>query len=382
MKIMHLSDLHLGIRLNDYSLQKDQEYILEEILKIVDEEKPEAVIIAGDIYDKTTPSEEAMALWDNFLEKLVERKLQIFIISGNHDSAIRLGEYGKFLADVGIHFAPKFDGNPCRITLTDEYGNLHLHLLPFARLQQMRSVFDSPELENYSAAVQMAVSKMEVETDERNILVTHHFITGSHRTESEMISVGGIDNVDVSVFEDFDYVALGHIHSPQKIGRETIRYCGTPLKYSLSERADEKSVTLIEMKEKGNVEIKEIPLIPLRDVQVIRGSFEEVMSQEFRKKLNQDNFFQVILDDKEDVINAMGRLREVYPHILGLVYANKVTHKISEREDFVAAKAVKTPLQMVEEFFKMRTSEELSEVQLAYLRKCLEELEETEDETN
>ena len=250
MKLIHLSDLHLGKRVNEFSMLEDQQYILTEILQIIDREKPDGVMIAGDVYDKSVPSAEAVALLDDFLVRLAKRDLQVFLISGNHDSPERMAFGGRLMAQSGVHLAPVYDGKVSPITLTDEYGPVNLYLLPFLKPAHVRRCFPEREILTYTDALAAAIEAMGVDPAQRNVLVTHQFVTGAARCDSEEISVGGTENVDVSVFGPFDYVALGHIHGPQQVGRETVRYCGTPLKYSFSEAKHQKSVTVVELGEK------------------------------------------------------------------------------------------------------------------------------------
>ena len=245
MKLIHLSDLHLGKRVNEYSMVEDQKYILKEILRIIDEVSCDGVIIAGDVYDKSVPSAEAVTLFDDFLCDLADRHLRVFVISGNHDSAERMSFGARLIDAAGIHISPAYNGHTAPITLTDEYGKINIYMLPFVKPVNVRKFFEDEIIETYTDAMRVAVSNMSINTEERNILVTHQFVTGATRTESEEISVGGTDNVDVSVFDGFDYVALGHIHSPQSCSEARVRYSGTPLKYSFSEAKDEKSVTVI-----------------------------------------------------------------------------------------------------------------------------------------
>ena len=276
MKFIHLSDLHLGKRLNEISMLKDQEYILLQILQIIDAEQPEAVLISGDVYDKSVPSAEAVTLFDDFLCRLAKRKLHTFLISGNHDSAERLAFGNRLLQSSGIHISPVYRGNLSPVTLEDRFGAVHFWLLPFLKPVQLRQLFPEETIETYTDACAAAVAHMDLDKNARNVLLTHQFVTGAATCDSEEISVGGTDNVDAAVFADFDYVALGHIHSPQNIGSNRIRYCGTPLKYSFSEAGHHKSVTVVELGEKGEVHLTLVPLRPKHDLREIRGSFGEL----------------------------------------------------------------------------------------------------------
>ena len=254
MKLIHLSDLHLGKRVNEFSMLEDQAFILQEILRIIDEEQPQAVLLAGDIYDKSVPSGEAVQLFDGFLWELSSRKLQVFVISGNHDSPERLSFGGRLMEGSGIHLSPVYSGKVEPVVLEDAYGPVNVYLLPFLKPAHVRRYFPEEESGTYTEALGKAVEALEIHKEQRNVLVTHQFVTGASRSDSEEISVGGSDNVDASVFDDFDYVALGHIHGPQNIGSPRIRYCGTPLKYSFSEVGQQKSVTVAELTEKGALE--------------------------------------------------------------------------------------------------------------------------------
>lgn len=264
MKLFHLSDLHIGKRVNEFSMLEDQKYILGQILKAAKEHQPEGIILAGDIYDKPVPAAEAVQVFDDFLTSLNEMGLPVFMISGNHDSPERVSYGGRLMKKSGIYVAPVYEGKTEKVEFTDEYGKVCIHLLPFIKPAVVRHAFEGGEFEkeaeavcDHQSAVKMAVSHMNIDTDVRNVLIAHQFVTGAMRCESEEVSVGGLDNVDASVFDDFDYVALGHIHSPQTVGRDQVRYCGTPLKYSFSEVGQEKSITVVELKEKGNVDISQ-----------------------------------------------------------------------------------------------------------------------------
>ena len=259
MKIIHLSDLHLGKRVHEFSMLDDQRYILKQILEHVAEEHPDVVILAGDIYDKPVPPAEAVQLFDQFLCGFAEQGVEVMIISGNHDSAERIAFGGKLMEHSGVHVSPVYDGDVKPVELEDAYGIVQFFLLPFIKPIHVRRCYAEEEIESYTDAMRTAISHMERNADARQVLVTHQFVTGAERSDSEEISVGGTDNVDVTVFDGFDYVALGHIHRPQRIMRDTVRYCGTPLKYSFSEAGHEKSLTVVELEEKGKVSIRPIP---------------------------------------------------------------------------------------------------------------------------
>ena len=315
MKLIHLSDLHLGKRVNEFSMLEDQRYILSEILDIIDREAPDGILIAGDIYDKSVPSAEAVALLDDFLVRLSARNLQVFLISGNHDSAERMAFGGRLMAGSGIHMAPVYNGTTAPLTLTDIHGPVDLYLLPFLKPAHVRRCFPDQEITSYTDAVKAAIDAMPLDTTRRNVLVTHQFVTGAARCDSEDLSVGGSDNVDAAVFAPFDYVALGHIHGPQQVGRETIRYCGTPLKYSFSEARHKKSLTVVELEEKGHVTVRTVPFHPLRDLVELRGTYEELTLRDFYESAGyRQDYVHITLTDEDDIPDAVGKLRGAAAH--------------------------------------------------------------------
>lgn len=375
MKFIHLADLHLGKKLTEYDLLEDQDFILKKIINIVDEEKIQAVLISGDIYDKSIPPVGAITLFESFLTRLAERKNQVFIISGNHDSAERM-TFGSRLMDLsGIHFAKAFGKDYSCIKLNDEFGDLYFYMLPFIKPAFVKVVYPEEEenIKSYTDACRVALSKMNVDYAQRNVLLAHQFVTGSQRCESEEVSVGGIDNVDVEIFENFDYVALGHIHGPQKIKKESIRYSGTPLKYSFSESKHKKSVPVIEIKEKENLSVKLIPLEPKRDLIELKGTYNQLMSREFYKDLNTDDFFHITLTDEEDILNGFSRLNTIYRHLLTLDYENTRTKIINHQiEDYDVAKV--DPLVLFNDFYKMQNNTDLSSEQSDYLRGLIENI--------
>ena len=361
MKFIHLSDLHLGKRVNEFSMTEDQQFILTRIINIIDEEEPDGVLIAGDVYDRSVPSEEAMQLWDDFLLRLKERSLQVFVISGNHDSQVRLSLHEQLIEGTGIHISPVYNGQVKCISLKDGFGCVNVYMLPFVKPVNVRQFFDE-DISSYTDAVRCAIAHMGVDAGERNVLMAHQFITGAGRCDSEEINVGGLDNVDASVFDDFDYVALGHIHGSQHIMRDTIRYCGTPLKYSLSEKDQVKSVTVVELKEKGSVDIREIPLIPKHDLREISGTYAELTLRENYTGTATDDYLHVVLTDEEDVPDAMAKLRLIYPNIMGIEYRNRRTMSSSSVTD-AADIDNKSPLELLDELYEKQNNQPMSSVQ-------------------
>lgn len=373
MKLIHLSDLHLGKRVNEFSMLEDQQYILTEILQIIDREKPDGVMIAGDVYDKSVPSAEAVALLDDFLVRLAKRDLQVFLISGNHDSPERMAFGGRLMAQSGVHLAPVYDGKVSPITLTDEYGPVNLYLLPFLKPAHVRRCFPEREILTYTDALAAAIEAMGVNPAQRNVLVTHQFVTGAARCDSEEISVGGTDNVDVSVFEPFDYVALGHIHGPQQVGRETVRYCGTPLKYSFSEAKHQKSVTVVELGEKGAVSVHTVPLTPMRDLAELRGTYEELTFRGFYDGTSYPrDYVHITLTDEEDIPDAVSKLRIIYPNLMKLDYDNKRTRAGIVLEG--AEDQQRSPLELLEEFYEKQNGQPMGEEQRAFAKNLMERI--------
>ena len=378
MKFIHLSDLHLGKRVNEYSMIEDQRYILLKIREIVGAEKPDGVIIAGDIYDKSVPSAEAVVLFDEFLSALVALQTKVFVISGNHDSSERIAFASRIMSFSGVYLSPVYDGNTENIMLTDDDGEVNVYMLPFLKPITVRqTVVDEEEKEaikNYNDAVKVAIDRMHVDTSKRNILITHQFVTGAKTCESEEMSVGGTENVDASLFDAFDYVALGHIHRPQSCKRDTIRYCGTPLKYSFSETKDTKSVTVVELGAKGDINLRQIPLIPMRDMVEIKGTYDELMSKSFYDGTTlTEDYVHITLTDEQDIPNAMGKLQTVYKYIMKLDYDNKRT-----RENKVVSGAnevrSKSPLELFSEFYELQNNQPMNDDYRCYAKQIMDEI--------
>lgn len=375
MKFIHLSDLHLGKRVNEFSMLEDQRYILAEILEIIDREAPDGVLIAGDIYDKSVPSAEAVALLDDFLVRLSARNLQVFLISGNHDSAERMAFGGRLMAGSGIHMAPVYNGTTPPLTLTDIHGPVDLYLLPFLKPAHVRRCFPDQEITSYTDAVKAAIDAMPLDTTRRNVLVTHQFVTGAARCDSEELSVGGSDNVDAAVFAPFDYVALGHIHGPQQVGRETIRYCGTPLKYSFSEARHQKSLTVVELEEKGHVTVRTVPLHPLRDLVELRGTYEELTLRDFYESAGyRQNYVHITLTDEDDIPDAVGKLRILYPYLMKLDYDNSRTRAGLLPTDGFENAPSRSPMELLETFYEAQNGQAMSDAQRSYARDLIEHI--------
>lgn len=374
MKLIHLSDLHIGKRVNEVSMIDDQAYILAQILRIIDDEQADAVLIAGDVYDKSVPSAEAVTLFDDFLCRLARRKLPVLMISGNHDSPERLAFGNRLMDACGIHISPVYDGNVRCVTLQDTYGAVNFYLLPFIKPAHVKRYYPQSQVENYTDACRTAVAQMHIDPAQRNVLLTHQFVTGASTCESEEINVGGSDNVDSAVFQGFDYVALGHLHGPQNIGSNRIRYCGTPLKYSFSEEAHHKSVTVVELGAKGQLALHLQPLQPKHDLRSIRGSFAEVTDKSVYAGITND-YIHVILTDEEDIPEAMGRLRLIYPNIMKLSYDNtrtRATQLIDGAEDVQR----KSPLELFCELYEKQNNQPMSDEQRRFAQQLIESVQE------
>lgn len=374
MKFLHLADLHLGKRVNGFSMLEDQAHILRQILAILDDEQPDGVLIAGDVYDKSVPSVEAVELLDGFLTELRTRGVPVLLISGNHDSPERLAFGGRVMDSCGIHISPVYDGALAPVTLQDAFGPVHVWLLPFVKPAHVRRWFPDADIESYTDAMAEAVAHMDIDTAARNVLVTHQFVTGGARSGSEELSVGGTDNIDSGVFAPFDYVALGHLHGAQHIGRETIRYAGSPLKYSFSEARQHKSVTVVTLGEKGDVQVRTVALTPLRELREIRGSYDELTARSFYEHTTyRSDYLHLILTDEQDVFDAMSRLRTIYPYLMTLDYDNART-RAAGGMSVPAETERRTPLELFEALYTRQNHQPMSEVQREYIAQLMEQI--------
>lgn len=370
MKFLHIADLHLGKRCNELSLIDDQKYILGKIIEIAEEHKPDGVLIAGDVYDKSVPSAEAVELFDWFLNGLTALGTQVFVISGNHDSPERLAFGSKFMCAGGVHIAPVYGGKINFVTLTDGYGKVNVFLLPFIKPATVRRFFEGEEINSYNSAVKSALKGIALDEKERNILVAHQFVTGSQSSGSEELIVGDIGNVDADIFGGFDYVALGHVHGAQNIG-SNLRYSGTPLKYSLSEARLNKSVTVVELKEKGKVDICELPLKPLRETVEIKGSYEEITKLDYyRGTTLQNDLVHIVLTDEDEVPDALGKLRIIYKNVMSLRYDNRRT-QAQERLQLDEGISARSPFELFSALYTAQNNAEMCEEQKNLVRKLI-----------
>lgn len=373
MKLAHISDLHLGKTLYNYSLIEDQEYILEQIVGILVEKKVEVLMIAGDVFDKNVAPEAGLKVFRKFLNRLVESKIKVLIISGNHDSAERLTFGGEFMTEKGIFFSKVYDGKIEPVSFEDEYGPVNFYLLPFIKPQIVNHYIEGNEIDTYEEAVQFAVKNMNINTSERNVILAHQNILSAKRCESEENIIGGLDAVSDAVFKDFDYTALGHIHSQQKIGKNNVFFCGTPLKYSVSEFDQEKKMPIISLAEKGKVDIEMIPLIPKRDLRKITGTLDEILSNAKNDPNNHEDFIDITLTNEYEVMDAMASLRTVYPNVLKLSYDNKASRAAENVEKFSGVNE-KKPLEIFEAFYQSRRGTEMNDEQKNYIQALIEKI--------
>jgi len=374
MRFVHLSDLHLGKRLNEFSLIDDQKYILNKIIEIISQNDIDAIIIAGDIYDKTVPSAEAVELFDSFLTSLSFIKKTVFIVSGNHDSAERLAFGGKLMTSSGVYISPVYDGRIEPISLKDEFGTVNFWLVPFLKPSSVRRYFENDDIDSYDDAVRTVVNSLNLEKTERNVIVSHQFVTGAVLSDSEKITVGGSENISCDIYNDFDYVALGHIHRPQTIGKENIRYCGTPIKYSFSEVNHNKSLTVVDIKEKGSIEMTYIPLVPMRDMAEIKGSFDDIISPiTYEGTTLRTDFLHITLTDEDEIINAIGKLRKVYHNILKLDYDNTRTRSYAS-VDLSDRVEIKSPIELFSELYEKQNNMPMNSEERQFMENLISSL--------
>lgn len=381
MKIMHLADLHLGRSILEQSLISDQQYILNQIIDIIKEKKVETVIIAGDVYDKSVPSIEAVKLFSEFLTKLYKLCVKVLVIAGNHDSKDRLSFGNELFVDNGVYIEGIFNGKLKCVTLNDDYGNINFYMLPFVKPADVRVYFSDMEINSYEDAIKCIINNTSINTNERNIIMVHQFVTACgvevERSDSEILSLGGIDNIDVSNFNDFDYVAMGHIHGAQKLFKDTARYAGSPLKYSFSEVNQKKSVPIIDIKEKGNIDIDLVPLFPIRDMRTIKGKFINLIDKDVVKSANNQDYIQAILTDDDYVVDVIGKLRGVYPNLLKTSYQNnRSIVNVNVKNSASGDVTKRSEFDLFNEFYKNQNNIELDKERTKIVNKIIKELKE------
>lgn len=375
MKLLHLADLHLGKRVNEFSMLKDQAYVLEQILTLACAERVDGVLIAGDVFDKTVPSVEAVSLLDDFLTKLSGNHIAVYIICGNHDAPKRLAFGAQLIEKSAVYVAGEYEGEVKKVSVEDAFGPVHFYLLPYIKPAQVRAVWnqEAQDIETCQEAVSLVLQKTPIEKEHRNILVAHQFVAGAAVCDSEERSVGGLDQIEVSCFDGFDYVALGHLHGPQQIGRKEVRYGGTLLKYSFSEIHHHKSVTLVELGEKGQVAIKTFHVKPLHEMRQVRGSYEEITRRSNYEHTDTQDYMRIILTDEEDIFDAVGKLRAIYPNLMRVEYDNTRTAGAKNLQ-MPAPEQEKGPAELVEELFEMQNHKPMEEAQKVYMERLIRQV--------
>ena len=365
MKAIHLADLHLGKTVNGFPMLADQRVILAQIVRYAEIHRPDCVFIAGDVYDKPVPPGDAVTLLDDFLVQLAHRVPHIFLISGNHDSAERIAFGGRLMTRCGVYPAPVYDGRVAAIPVPDAYGTVNIYMLPFVKPAHVRPFCDTT-IETYSDAVRAAIGQMQVDPAARNVLITHQFVAGGQCSDSEELSVGGTDAVDAGCMAEFDYVALGHLHRPQSVGRDTVRYAGAPLCYSFSEAPYAKSVPLVELGAKGDCRVTLLPLTPPHPMTALRGTYMELMNTHFYEHTTyRTDYTHITLTDEADIPDAVGRLRTVYTNLMKLDYDNRRTRTMAAALD--APQPTRTPVELFAELYAAQNNQPLSDAQRTYL---------------
>lgn len=384
MKILHLSDLHIGKIVLEQSMLEDQKYMLDQIIDEIKKEKIEVVLISGDVYDRSVPPADAVDVLDNFLKVLIkDLKIKVFMIAGNHDSKERLNFGSKIFANDGLYICANYNGKLDKVELEDEFGKLNIYMLPYIKPVEVKKYFEDMEILSYNDAVKAVLENEEINKDERNIIISHQFVTAGNeepeKSDSETIFLGGTENVDVSCYSDFDYVAIGHIHGPQRIGRDTARYAGTMLKYSFSEVNQNKCLTVLDFREKDSLDIKLVPIKPLRDMRVIKGPIEELLKEENYITTNREDYIRAIITNEEPVYDAIGQIKKVYPNTLRLDIENsKVTAGLEANMTNLDNIKKKDEVELFNEFFNFQHNQDLSDIQLEIIKDVVKEVKKEE----
>ena len=374
MRFLHTSDLHIGKRVNGFSLLGDQEKILEQIAALAVSENCDGILLAGDIYDRPSPSGEAVALFDKFLCRLAAAGIQVFAISGNHDSPERVAYLGDMLQVSGVTVSRRFSGKVQKASVEDEHGRLNIYLLPYLKASMVRPYFPDQEIVTCQDAIRVILENEPLELGARNILICHQFITGAEPGGSEELTVGGLDSVSADLFDCFDYVALGHIHGAQKLKRETLRYSGSPLKYSFSEANHVKSVVIIDCKEMGTVDVRKVPLQLPREMREVKGSMEELMKLPWT-----EDYLRVVLTDEEVWPDVRVTLMANFPNMMRFAVENSRTMSEVEVGPLDLAEE-KSELDLFREFYAMQNGgAEPDERRMSIVREIFESLQEEKE---
>ena len=381
MKFAHLADLHIGKRLYEYSLVDNQKDILNKIVELVKTSGVDGVVISGDVYDKSVPPVDAVEIMDDFLSALSSLGIFIIIIGGNHDSVARLSFASKILEKNNVYISPVFNGNIEKIEMSDKFGRINFYLLPYIRPINVRRAYEDFVGETFTESLKFVMDKINPDTSIRNVLVSHQFVTGAQKSDSEEIYVGGSENVAYTLFDGFDYVALGHLHMPQNVGRETVRYAGTPLKYSFSEITHEKSMTIVNVKEKGNIEIEFIPLIPSQDLVELRGSLKELVSNSVVASVERNSFVKITLTDEVLKNDALDVLKQFYPYIVSIGYDNSMTRQNNVVQKRETSKGER-PEEIVEDLFLQQNNRQMNDIEKDLIEKLVKKVWEREYEAD
>ena len=362
MKLFHISDLHLGKRVYEFSMLEEQRELLCTILHKIDEEKPNLLLISGDIYDKPVPPTEAVKLLDTFLTELSARKLHTYLIAGNHDSAQRL-EFGKEIFGMEqIHISGSIEKGLAHFTETDEYGSVEIWLLPFFKPAHINGILPTESVSSYAEAAKVLLERENIDFSCRNIILVHQFVTWkgrAERSESETLSLGGVDEIDAGLLFDFDYAALGHLHSPQQMGKRTVRYAGSPMPYSFSEIHRKKGITVVELREKGDISFDFIPLETKRNFREIKGQLQKLIAAGKAEGGSMD-YIRCILTDEEALLDPVGQIRSVYPNLMALEFQPQET--ALPQETPIDAKDIR-PEELFSLFFEKQNGREMNETQ-------------------
>lgn len=381
MKFAHLADLHIGKRLYEYSLIDNQRDILNKIVELIKKYNLDGVVISGDIYDKSVPPVDAVEIMDEFLSALAALDIFIIIIGGNHDSVARLSFGSKVLEQSRVFISPVFNGNIEKVELSDQFGSINFYLLPYIRPINVKRAYKDFSGESFTEALKFVIERINPDKSMRNVLVAHQFVTGAQKSDSEELYVGGSENVTYTLFDDFDYVALGHLHMPQNVGRDTVRYAGTPLKYSFSEISHKKSMTIVDIKQKGDIKIQEIPLNPACDLVELRGSLNELISNSIASSIDKKSFVKITLTDEVLKNNALDILKNFYPCIVSIGYDNSMTRDnklIRKAENYEEQE----PQQIVEELFVQQNNRAMNADERDLINKLVKKVWEREYEAD
>lgn len=371
MKFLHIADLHLGKQMNDLLLLEDQEAILQQVLHIAVEEKVDAVLIAGDVYQRTSPQAEAMTLFDSFVSRLVHEGKKVFVISGNHDSALRISYFSSLVKSSGVYVTENFTGELQHVTLKDREGEINVWMMPFLRPAQVKRALPHVKIASYQDAITAVLQNANIDYSGRNLLMCHQFIIGCEICDSEELAVGTLDHIDGTIFDGFDYVALGHIHGPQKVLRETMRYAGSPLKYSFSEAGHRKSVTIVDMREKGATYVKTAPLYPLHDVRLIEGKLDDIMRMPYS-----EDYVWVTIHDELPPPDARVSISVNFPNMMKFSVVNS---KTKYDLDIRATETMenKSVAELFSDFYRLQNNDQPpGEMHMQVLNKVIRELEE------